>query len=539
MRKIGIKKVVTLFLVLAMVILMMAGCGAGSTSNPATNAASSVPETKAAEPVVLDFFAYQHPNWPLNDDTPVLQEIAKKTGVKIHWIPGPDQNYNDKLNIVMVSGDLPDLMSMEVAQLNNYGSKGAFLDMGELAEKYAPNVKKFMTPEAIMAVLSSDRKYYGIPLDMGNQQSRTSWLVRKDWTAKLNIKAPDNLDEYVAMLRAFKDSDFDGNGKKDTIPLSMRSGSLNITTKALAPTFGLTSVDMNVQGMTPGKDGKLFFNCTSENFKVMLTWLNMLYKEGLLDKEYPTKSAKQWEEAISTNLVGSTLDFGSRGDSFTAALQKTDPNAEFYAIKPPIGPFGDRAVNSYNKYDGIVSTCVTKTCKNPEAAMKFLDYWFSDEGSVLTTIGVKGSSYTDIVDGKAVFVDEIKKDPTNMGIWAKYGFGQQMISLRGDCRFGDELFFGKYFLIAAKVNEGLYKELMPSYNFSKDENDKVTELVSQFSPVITEYIDKFITGATPMSEWDNFVAQVNKLGVPEYAQIVNDAAARRAADYEYVRSTFK
>ena len=544
MKKIRTKKIVALILAMATAALLATGCGSAGPGTPAstTGAATAAQTTAAAaaEPVVLNFFSEEFPGYPLIDDTCVLKQVTEKTGVKIHWIPGPAQNLEDKINLIMSSGDLPDLMCISIKQLNNYALKGAFYDLGSLADKYAPNLKKYMTPKAIMSVLCGDKKYYGIPQQMDRQQNRIAWLVRKDWMGKLNItKDPDNLDEYAEMLRAFKDTDFDGNGKKDTIPLCTRSGGLNLVTKLFAPTFGLTPIDLDVGGMTVGKDGKMFFNSTSENLKQMLTWLNMLYKEGLLDQEYPTRSTQDWEQLTSANMVAASLDFGSRGDSVTAALVKTDPDAEFGAIQPCVGPFGDRGVVDYNQYEGLCSIGVTKSCKNVEAAMKFLDYWFSDEGSEITTIGVKGVTYTDIVDGKAQFIDEIKSDPTNISVQAKYGILPQMMSCRGDCRLADDILFGKIYLESEKLNAPYWKDMMPTLNYTPEENDKITQLYSQFSPVINEYLDKFITGAIPMSEWDSYVDKVNKLGVPEYTQMLNAAYTRLAADEEYVKNTYK
>lgn len=50
---------------------------------------------------------------------------------------------------------------------------------------------------------------------------------------------------------------------------------------------------------------------------------------------------------------------------------------------------------------------ITSSCKNPELAIEWCDYWYGEEGYYLLNFGVEGESY-DMVDGKPVYtyIDE-------------------------------------------------------------------------------------------------------------------------------------
>ena len=45
-------------------------------------------------------------------------------------------------------------------------------------------------------------------------------IVRKDWLDKLGIPMPETIDDWYAMLQAFRDKDPNGNGKKDDVPFT-------------------------------------------------------------------------------------------------------------------------------------------------------------------------------------------------------------------------------------------------------------------------------------------------------------------------------
>ena len=65
----------------------------------------------------------------------------------------------------------------------------------------------------------------------------------------------------------------------------------------------------------------------------------------------------------------------------------------------------DRSQVYCESYDNGVG--ISTKCKDPELAMKVIDYIASNEGNVLLNWGIEGQHY-DIVDGRRVWKEEVK-----------------------------------------------------------------------------------------------------------------------------------
>jgi putative aldouronate transport system substrate-binding protein len=469
--------------------------------------------------VTLKYFTVEHTNWPVKNDTPVLQEMTKRIGIKLDYIVVPGEVLNEKLNLTMASGDLPDLMNLNVNYINQNLSSGAFLALNDLVDNTAPRLAKKMTPTVKKYVVNQlDGKYYGIPL-MGTARYKEGWLVRGDWLSKLGLKEPDTLDDWITVLRAFRDKDPDGNGKNDTIPFTYYAGTMR-TNAILSNSFGFTEWWWSII------DGKPVYNPTHPRYKEAITWLANAYKEKLWDQEFVTASTKQWEERLSSGAAGATHGNLARSDMFNAVGRKINPSYNMIGVTPPAGPRGERGYNTYSSTLPGYVTAVTKGCKNVDAAMKYLDFWFSDEGSILSTMGIKGVTY-DVKDGKEVYIGEMAAPDagTNIGLWAKWGINQQMFP-RNYYPVYYDLVMGPNTKEAAKKAEAYFKDPFPPLSFTKEESARVKEIVAAVEPMANQYMDRMVMGELPLTQWDAFQTDMKKAGVDELNQIYGAAYQR-------------
>lgn len=519
MYKKGSKRFLTLLIAVLILSLSFTGCGKEADTNvqsQMTPTSVSTPQ-KETPPVTLKYFTVMHDNWQITDDTPVLKEILKKTNVKIEYIAVPSSALQEKFNLTMASGALPDLFNLNITVINEYAAKGAFLELGPLVDKSAPNLKKIMTPEVLINVVTLDKKYYGIPR-MNQPRFHYGWVIRKDWLDKLKLNEPSTLDEWVSVLTAFRDRDPDGNGKNDTIPFTIYGGVSNIKT-VLNPAFG-----MGFSDWTENDNGTISLNCTTANYKKMLEWLNKLYKEKLLDQEFVVLSFANWQERLLNSASGSSHAFLGRSDMFTNDGVKLINTYKMIATAPPKGPDGKSGAPTYNPTLTPYSVAISKDCKNVDAAMRYLNYYFSDEGAELAAYGIDGVS-SKTVSGKKEYTDEIKQNGTNYALHAKYGILQLMFPRRmtdGEV----ELTLGPLTKEAISKNEKFYVNPLPVLSFTKEEQDKIKEIGTNIQTAIKENSDKFVTGDMALTQWDDFQAQLKKLGVDEYIKINNDAYKR-------------
>ena len=528
MKKRFTKRTIGVILAASLILSAFAGCQNGSTtSQPATasnaptdSGASSQSPYMADKPVTLTYAIRENAGWPISEDTPVLKEMTKQTNVTIQYIILPADDPDAKFNTLLAGGTLPDLMSNTASVLTKYGGQGAFVDLAPYLDTELSNVKKLIDESTYAkAVLYTDfGKLFAIPRFHQNQ-NEFSWMIRKDWLDTLGLSLPETIDDWVTDLTAFKEKD-PGNAGSNLIPMVIRGGISNLLSVA-EPDFG-----MHWQVYTD-KDGtgKFVMNATTDEYKTELQWFNQLYENKLLDNEVVTCDTSRWEEYMSNGYAGATIDYGVRTDVFSNALQKTNPDAELVAVAPPKGPNGDQGLPCYTDVLDSRSLAISKDCKDVDAACKWLNFLFSDEGAWLTGVGIDGVTYngTD-ADGNPNWIDEIANDPNDYSVTSKYGI-QQPDNARNMTQYEFDNIWGKYTLEAIKIDTPYWVQPYYPGGYTDDMTTEDTALSAATSPVIKEESAKFITGARSFDTFDDFVSSLKDLGSDRECELFSEAHA--------------
>ncbi|MFS8630414.1 MAG: extracellular solute-binding protein, partial [Bacillales bacterium] len=233
-------------------------------------------------------------------------------------------------------------------------------------------------------VRSDDGKLYGV---FNKFEGGTLPIVRADWMKKLGLKEPKTLDEFYQVLKAFKEKDPDGNGKNDTYGLS---------------TAGLYDIQpfMSAQGVkykyVIDSNGKRTIPYATEKAVPVYEWLNKLYEEGILDPNFATNDTTKMRELFLTDRVGMVTYWDAWVGLFNNIRKTEDPDTTFEAK----GITGAKGPNGYMLRRGDPSLwAIPVNAKNPEGAMKFLEFWHTEKGNILGTLGIEGHDYV-VKDGK-------------------------------------------------------------------------------------------------------------------------------------------
>ena len=448
-----------------------------------------------------------------------MLELAKRTGVSIEYITatnGPQET--EKLNIILASGEYPDMIKTSITQINEYADK-VFVPLDQLIDKVGPNIKKLMTPQTRIMVVSASGKVYGIPR-MGQPEHMLGWLVRQDWLNKGKIASPKTLDDWVKVLKAFKDGDFDGNGKADTIPLSSRIWPIYAL---VGPSYGMNPDAYGTLWQPTGAEVK--FMLDSPAYKEMLTWINGLSQQGLLDKEFTVLTTPPWEQRMINGVVGASTDYVIRADMCNVAGKKINPDYNVVIADIPAGPRGERGMRVYTSVLPGYSVAITKSSKNPEAAMRWIDYVFSDEGTTLFNYGIKGVSY-DIVNGKRTYIGDYAKLDT--ALFAQMMIRPTLYAFRHDLEANDYSYNVSYPEGNAgyKRSEAYKVYPLPTLVYTKEEQDVLKDWNANAMPLVTQYRDAISVAQRPVSDWDELVAKLKGLGYDKYQSVVTAAYKR-------------
>lgn len=166
MRKAKKTKAAALLLGWFLLLGQLAGCGGGSagTSGGGTNGAAENggQSPNGSGPVTLTYFSEDaSSNWNNMQDR-VGKVLTEKTGVILDAefaVGDPVQ----KVSIMAATGDVPDLIAAK-SDLGKLIDVGAVLDLTDLIDKHAPNIKKMLGDKIVRIKYSlDDPAIYAIP----------------------------------------------------------------------------------------------------------------------------------------------------------------------------------------------------------------------------------------------------------------------------------------------------------------------------------------------------------------------------------------
>ncbi|MCS7459159.1 extracellular solute-binding protein [Paenibacillus doosanensis] len=536
-------KLTALTLSSIMAVSLAAGCSSsakpeGGAGQAAGKETADVNVNKAGMPIVkqpveLTFLTGLADTNGSNsfEDRLVWKEYAKMTNVKVNFQFVPFSSLTEKRNLALANGDYPDALysaRVPASDLMKYGSQGVFVKLNDYIDEYAPNLKKLMDkyPDLRKALTMPDGNIYSFPSFYSPEflpmLIGTPLWVKQDWLDKLNMKEPQTTEELYAYLKDVKTTDLNGNGQADEIPYSgtgigplidQIKGAWGVGNRGLGHKF----VDVDPQS------GKLRFFRLTQNYKEVLEYVNKLYTEGLIDKDIFTQNGNALYAKGAKDVLGATIN----------PNPKTQFNGEgYFGLGALKGPHGDQ-MYTHIKVPMVWpgAFVITDKNKNIEATIRWMDYFFSDEGAQFYFMGVEGTSYAKTADGKLEYVDEIKKNPAGLTMdqaLTKYvtwmggsypGYVQEKY-FKGSETLPESVEAGK------KAQPYALKELWYNFNFTDAETEYMSAQGSDIQTYIGEMESKFITGAASFDEWDKYVSTVQGMGVDQYMKTYQSAYDR-------------
>jgi putative aldouronate transport system substrate-binding protein len=500
--------------------LVLGGCsfGSGSGKEAAREPAAEVAVSKdgfpiVQEPIKLKMFTRISPvNGPFKD-MPVFQDYEKMSNVQVEFIEAPTDGFQEKKNLLFASNELPDVLyrsSLTPLEAVRYGAAGQLIPLEDLIKDYAPNLTKLMEqyPEIRAAITTPEGHIYALPGIVTLAAARTDkkW-INQAWLKKLGLKEPETTDELYDVLVAFRDRDPNGNGQKDEIPMTARVGLAVVG--EMSGSFGLDQqLGYNINLV----DGKVEIWMGSDRNKEMLTYLNKLYKEKLLDPEVFSHTEAQY---LAKQGSGKTGFFFDQTNNNFLPIQD-----QYEGIAPPAGPHGDRLQSQNLPVPrDFGAFAITSVNPYPEATMRWIDYFYSDEGSTLLRFGREGEHY-ELKEGIPYYKKEYSTAETQPKITPYAGGGAPHL-------ISDKV---ASYINPPQVQEAQEKldPYMPKVRYAAPMFDEQTaQQVNILRTDIDKYYEeqstKFIAGTLSFDKWDEFRSTLQKMGIDELEKLYQEA----------------
>ncbi|OCT17240.1 hypothetical protein A8709_27290 [Paenibacillus pectinilyticus] len=393
-----------------------------ASSSPSASTVAATPKTE--EPYELKMLKAQDISKPYDPSKDaVKQAVEKKLNIKIIPEMVDVQQYKTKLNLKMSSGEIPDVVRIDFADdFQKYAQQGAFADLTSLInEKDTPNILKEV-PKEVFEQAKVNGKIYGIPYQGGPGSGyRWNLVLRKDFVEGMGAQVPKTLDEYYNLLKKSKAE------KPDVIPLggyTAQIGQQKYANNSFDHIFGAF-------GVTPGyfteKDGKFSNYDIDPKMREALLYLQKMYAEGLIDKEFATIKEEQlrvklysgkllswmgwwstpndYDMQVETNELKKNGQLGADGK---LADQSSQPYKYLSLTQSLVGTDG-KAVAPAGAPFGQMHAISAKT-KDPKKVLAIIENSLSPENQMLTVWGIEGEDYkidngkmrvvTDLIDPK-------------------------------------------------------------------------------------------------------------------------------------------
>ncbi len=271
------------------------------------------------------------------EDNPLTRWYQDNLGIKTKYkwlLTDQGDALNQKIRLALASGEqLPDVLPIDDnVLLNELIESGQIMSIDEAFEKYAsPRTKEaYAKNPAVWTAVTKDGKKWGLPqISDGNIGDAIMW-IRQDWLDSVGLQAPTTLEEFEAVLEAFK------KNYPDKTPLAVAG-------KALQPLIGYMGDTQFVFGSTQpyiwnqGSDGKLQYGSVQPGFKAGLQKLKIWFDQGYMDKEFATHDEQKAASLFTSGEAGIIFGPGWMG---AWPLEDTVKNVQGAVVKPYELPSG-------------------------------------------------------------------------------------------------------------------------------------------------------------------------------------------------------
>ena len=467
-------------------------------------------------------------------DHPAYAAAEEYTGVPVEYISCSMESAATEFNLMIASGSSYDILSSAATFYNGGVAAGVrdgiLLDLTDLMAEYVPDYyKEFITNDNWVKYATTDDGTIGAiysfnAVELGLSKGN---FIRQDWLDELGLDTPVTVDDYHDVLTAFK------SNYNITDPF-MLSASL---ASNLSYAFG--SGNFNVDDASNLsfylEDGKVVCCFTSENYKAYIGTLAQWFQEGLIGGDFFNRPSDMADNANTSVILG-----GQAGiwDTVMNNLedypkQAADPNFACTALPDALGNDGEK-LSFYDDDPGSAGNAsVSADSDNWELALKWLNFWSTEDGLMLARYGVEGISYT-MEDGKPVYTDVIYNNPDGFIFQlARIMYCAASVPTFGDPRIIRDNVYSDNVIACTEVWESAYgssdSSISKAVTMTTEESDEFYGKYTDIGTYAQTELLRFVVGEDSMGQWDDFVETCKSMGIERCVEIYQTAYDRYAA----------
>lgn len=558
------KKLVSLLLCLAM-LLSLTSAFAEVNHPDYINYDSCLPiikEGSEGEKITLKVAIAQDAVGGKWDDLWIKKFIEKYWNVNLEVEQIPAAGLTERVSLLFASGELPDLMinlGLTTSNIYMYGQEeGQLLKLDEyMDETLTPNIlRRFEEhPDARSASTTPDGHIYTLP-KVGESDDGTTLnriCINKAWLDACGLEEPKTLEDFLNVLRAFKEKDPGNVGSENVIPLG---GGYEVDNQnpgwyilnALGFNIGSESVDIYQNyGVRPALlDGEALLPAGHPLFKDYLETMKTMFNEGLLSRNFFLLDSTEITGEMLNGYIGVApakrvdtygITDWKAWESLGALTSETNSEAQWF--KPVSTEIvGNFAVSAKTQY--------------PELCLRIADYYFSDEARIAWIGPADGSEEamgylgrTKVSTAESVASKPFDSSRFPKGIDNNWSYAVGCLTFHPKFgaidMFDSILYYHKVYHDGEDADPSVLNPEFPDHYFrlsgleklsdvletgfplffylDADDTYRLTELSTIIDPYVKEQAARFINGDRSLDEFDAYLSELDAMGFQEYQAI--------------------
>lgn len=311
-----------------------------------------------------------------------VEELSNRLGLHVEMIK-PEANYDQVLFTSLASGEKFDLIYGTSAQIPILVEQGAIMELSDIINASKVLSNPAVIPPGEWDLFDIDGAIYGVP---NKFEGGTQPTVRQDWLDAWGMSVPVTLGNWRAYFEK----------------ANAENGAYGLSTAGLYDIQGFMSATGVKAGYVIDANGKRTIPYATEAAAPIYDWFGDLYRDGLLDPNFATNGSGDFRNLFMTDRVAAVTYWDAWVGLFNNIVKTENPDNPFQAAGTSgvPGPDGKIILRRGNASLWFIPS----NAENVDNAVKFLEFWHSEPGYILGTLGIEGHDYT-IENGKYVLTD--------------------------------------------------------------------------------------------------------------------------------------
>lgn len=470
--------------------------------------------------------------------------------VDVLWETANSSEASQKFSLSLANPDRPDiyLNSVSTDEVMLYAEDGVIIPLEELIDEHTVYIKKMLdeNPEIRAQITAPDGHIYQLfqSIYMAQESTDKMWVYKpwlETYMEATGKGTPATTEEFRDMLSYFRDNDMNGNGDpNDEIPLTgnyqyWKEGADPMTYLMNAFTLCPTRVEPY---MLADEENHVTCVAVTDAYREGLKYINSLYEDKLLAEETYVQDLFQFRTLTSVPKTAVTVGAAAAPYPYRLLTYNADPAyvtfTDYVPLAPLKGPDGVQGCYT-SAYDVLnMRTFITSSCEDPVVAIKWLDYFYSEEGRSWSNFyGKEGVhwAWTDepSFGGGDRSVKLLVEYGSTQNVYWPQNWGPNTIRTRADYDAKAAADAATDNQLQAILAQDVYDPYAVHTNFpqitwctDQDLIDERIELKDLVTNCILEHTTQFIVGAEDIDDdaaWASFLAELDNLGLARLLEL--------------------